>query len=190
MMNEQDQVPYLTGSLLVAMPSMGDPRFERSVIYMCAHNADGAMGLVINRELDSITFDDLLSQLGVTNAADADLPILFGGPVETGRGFVLHSRDYDREGSLDVGDDVALTATIDILKAIAEGEGPHQCLLALGYAGWSAGQLEQEIQANGWLTVEADKEIVFETALEERWARALSKIGIDASRLTSFSGSA
>jgi putative transcriptional regulator len=181
---------YLTGQLLIAMPTMADPRFERTVVFMCAHNADGAMGLVINRELESLSFDDLLEQVGVEDPECTELPILFGGPVETGRGFVLHSDDYMREGTLEVSDGVALTATIDILKAIAEGDGPRHRLLALGYAGWAPGQLESEIQANGWLTVEADSDIMFAAPFEQRWSRALGKLGIDSSRLARFTGSA
>ena len=162
---------WLTGQLLIAMPSMSDPRFERTVIYMCAHSEEGAMGLVINKSLESLSFTDLLEQLGVEDS-EAEMAILSGGPVETGRGFVLHSSDYDRDGSLAVSDDIRLTATIDVLKAIAVGSGPERRLLALGYAGWAPGQLEGEIQDNGWLTAPADDALLFDDALESKWSRA------------------
>lgn len=182
---------YLTGQLLIAMPGMGDPRFARTVIYMCAHSTEGAMGLVVNKELDSLSFDDLLEQLGIEESgANEPLPLHFGGPVETGRGFVLHSSDYRQEGTLVVSSDVALTATVDVLKAIAEGNGPRKRLLALGYAGWAPGQLESELQANGWLNVAADSELLFDTDLETKWNRAIAKLGIDASMLSSEGGRA
>lgn len=182
---------YLTGQLLIAMPSMSDPRFARSVIYLCAHSEDGAMGLVINRELGSLSFTDLLKQLGVQQKQGIEaVPVHFGGPVETGRGFVLHSADYRQEGTLVVQDGVALTATIDVLRAIAEGNGPNRRLLALGYAGWAPGQLEAEIQANGWLAVEADSDIVFDRSLETKWFKALGKLGIDATMLSAEGGRA
>ncbi len=180
---------WLTGQLLIAMPSMNDPRFERTVIYMCAHGEEGAMGLVINKPLDSLSFTDLMEQLGVEDS-EAEMSILSGGPVETGRGFVLHSSDYDREGSLAVSEDIRLTATIDVLKAIAAGKGPQKRLLALGYAGWAPGQLDGEIQDNGWLTAPADDAILFDGALESKWSRAIAKLGVDASMLSSFAGRA
>ncbi len=182
---------YLTGQLLIAMPGMSDPRFARSVIYVCAHTEDGAMGLVINRELSALSFADLLEQLGLEqNAAIEPIPVHFGGPVETGRGFVLHSSDYQQEGTLIVDGDVALTATIDVLRAIAEGRGPRQRLLALGYAGWAPGQLESEIQANGWLAVRGDSDLVFDRSLDTKWNRALAKLGIDATMLSAEGGRA
>ena len=180
---------WLTGQLLIAMPSMSDPRFERTVIYMCAHSEEGAMGLVVNKSMNSLSFSDLLEQLGVEDS-DAWMPILSGGPVETGRGFVLHTDDYDREGTMAVADDIRLTATIDVLKAIATGDGPRARLLALGYAGWAPGQLEGEIQANGWLTAPADHDILFDDALESKWSRAIAKLGVDAAMLSSFAGRA
>src|ERR687897_357366 len=141
----------LAGQLLVAMPQMADPRFARSVVYLCAHSADGAMGLVVNRLIDSLTFQNLLEQIGVEQDGSAarDMPIHFGGPVESSRGFVLHSTDYVQDSTLVIEDEIALTATIDVLKAIARGNGPRRRVLALGYAGWAAGQLDAEIQANG-----------------------------------------
>ena len=192
MMTDREQEQnYLTGQLLIAMPQMRDPRFARSVIYMCAHNSDGAMGLVINRQLGSLSFPDLLEQLGVDPAGTSDtVKVHFGGPVETGRGFVLHSADYKHEGTLVVDPEIALTATVDILRAIADGEGPRQRLLALGYAGWGPGQLESEIQANGWLNVTADSGLVFALDLEAKWAQAMEKLGIDSNMLSSEAGHA
>jgi putative transcriptional regulator len=182
---------YLTGQLLVAMPQMRDPRFARSVIYMCAHNADGAMGLVVNRRVGSITFDDLLQQLGLgPNRRNDEIRIHFGGPVEQGRGFVLHSADYQQSGTMRVDEGVALTATLDILKEMAAGGGPRRTLLALGYAGWGPGQLDAEIQANGWLQVPADEGLVFDDNLDNKWERAIGKIGVDFSMLSGDAGHA
>ena len=182
---------YLSGQLLIAMPGMTDPRFEKSVIYVCAHNSDGAMGLVVNRAIDSLTFPELLQQLEIDPAAGNDpVRVLFGGPVEQARGFVLHSPDYLQDASLVVDENIALTATIDILRAIAEGKGPANCLLALGYAGWAAGQLDSEIKSNGWLSVDADAELVFGCDLDEKWERAMAKIGIDPRMLSDDAGHA
>ncbi|NQW09606.1 MAG: YqgE/AlgH family protein [Alphaproteobacteria bacterium] len=184
---------YLSGQLLIAMPSMRDPRFARTVIYLCVHNADGAMGLVLNRLIGAISFNDLLEELDVDPATiDRDhLPsIHFGGPVETGRGFVLHSTDYLGTDSVQVNEGVALTATIEILKDIAIGSGPANRLLALGYAGWGAGQLDGEIQENAWLSVAADDALVFDTTLDDKWDRALAKLGIDAALLSTDAGHA
>ncbi|MSO84623.1 MAG: YqgE/AlgH family protein [Rhodospirillales bacterium] len=180
---------YLAGQLLVAMPGLADPRFARSVIYMCAHNADGAMGLVLNKTIESLTFPDLLSQLGIVGAGGGiPIRVHFGGPVESGRGFVLHSADYVQDATMVVDSAVALTATIDILKAIAQGSGPKQRLLALGYSGWGAGQLDAEIKANGWLNVPADDELVFGADLDGKWLRAMKKIGIDPFMLADAAG--
>jgi putative transcriptional regulator len=182
---------YLTGQLLVAMPQMRDPRFARSVIYMCAHSAEGAMGLVVNRRVGSITFADLLQQLGIGPSQRSDeIRIHFGGPVEQGRGFVLHSGEYVQSGTLRVNENVGLTATLDILKEMAAGGGPRRSLLALGYAGWGPGQLDAEIQANGWLSVPADEDLVFGEDLDNKWQRAIGKIGIDFSMLSGDAGHA
>lgn len=182
---------YTTGKFLIAMPGMQDDRFAKSVVYMCAHGPEGAMGLVVNKPIDSITFPDLLSQLDITvPPAGEGIEVLFGGPVETGRGFVLHSPDYMHDATMVVGDDVALTATVDILKAIAEGAGPEQSLLALGYAGWGAGQLDDEIMANGWLSVDADAGLLFDTSLSSKWERAMAKLGIDPLMLSDDAGHA
>ncbi|MEX2450745.1 MAG: YqgE/AlgH family protein [Rhodospirillales bacterium] len=189
-MTEQNDTS-LSGQLLVAMPGMPDPRFAKTVIYMCAHNADGAMGLVVNRAIDSLTFPDLLEQLGIDTAhVSQQIRVLFGGPVESGRGFVLHSSDYRQDGTMSVDEKVALTATVDILKAIAGGTGPHQSLLALGYAGWGPGQLDGEMKANGWLNVAADESLVFDGGLDTKWERALKKIGIDPLLLSNEAGNA
>lgn len=179
------------GQCLVAMPGMPDPRFTKTVIYICAHNDEGAMGLVVNRSLDALSFPALLEQLGIeTRHPPADVSVHFGGPVETGRGFVLHSPDYIHEGTMVVAGRVALTATIDILKRIADGSGPRQHLLALGYAGWAPGQLDSEIMANGWLTVEGDEELLFDPDLDTKWQRAMAKLGIDPLLLSDTAGHA
>ena len=171
---------YLAGQLLLAMPQMLDERFTKSVIYMCAHTEDGAMGLVVNKVMENIDFPDLLDQLGLSPSPTGDdIRVHFGGPVESGRGFVLHTQDYMHEGSLAVDDTIALTATVDILRAIAEGSGPEQRMLALGYAGWGPGQLDAEIRANGWLHVESDRSLLFDVDLDEKWELAMGKIGID-----------
>jgi putative transcriptional regulator len=182
---------YMTGQLLIAMPTMRDPRFARTVIYMCAHNADGAMGLVINRLVGSVTFPDLLQQLGVDAATMKDeIRVHFGGPVEPGRGFVLHSGDYKHDSTLQVASEVALTATIEILRDIATGQGPQRSLLALGYAGWGPGQLDSEIQANGWLHADADSSLVFDDDLTNKWERAIGKLGFDVTLLSGDAGHA
>lgn len=182
---------YATSQLLVAMPHMDDTRFARSVIYICAHTAEGAMGLVINRLIDSISFSDLLSQMSIPPSPfNNRTSIHFGGPVESGRGFILHSADYVQESTLVVDDHFALTATVDILRAIAEGGGPHHSLFALGYAGWGPGQLEAEIQANGWLQVPADEFLVFDLDEDQKWERCMSKIGVELSMLSGHAGHA
>ncbi len=180
----------LEGQLLIAMPTMSDPRFARSVIYMCAHSEDGAMGLIINQRCKSIRFSDLLEQLELNeriapitqSELDASRLVHSGGPVETGRGFVLHSQDYFSEAStLAIHDGVCLTATTEILKAIATGRGPKKSILALGYSGWAPGQLESEISANGWLHCRADLDLLFDTDIDSCYERALAKLGIAAS---------
>jgi putative transcriptional regulator len=186
---------YLTGNLLVAMPQMGDERFARTVVYICAHTADGAMGLVVNKLVDSVSFPDLLDQLGIGSdtAGSAEIRVHFGGPVETGRGFVLHSTDYIQDATLVIEGaegKVALTATVDILKDIAEGSGPSASILALGYAGWAPGQLDRELADNGWLCVPADDKLLFGTTPEIQWESAMAKIGIDFSMLSGEAGHA
>jgi putative transcriptional regulator len=188
---------YLEGQLLIAMPIMTDKRFARSVIYMCAHSAEGAMGLIVNQRAEHISFSELLKQLGILpgnidlDSDPIEIDVHVGGPVETGRGFVLHSSDYYVEDStLPIDEGVSLTATVDILRAIAGGNGPDRAILALGYAGWRAGQLESEIQANGWLHCPADPDLLFDRDLDQKYERALSKIGIDPSHLVSDAGHA
>ena len=191
--------PYLDGQLLIAMPGMSDPRFDRSVIYLCAHSEQGAMGIIINKAAPMMRFGDLLSQLDI-GAEDGEaappqdlleMPVLFGGPVEQGRGFVLHTSDYfTADSSLPVAENIALTATVDILRAMAKGEGPQRAVLALGYAGWAPGQLEDEIQHNGWLTCQADEELIFGVDFDERYAAALRKLKIDPAMLSSDAGHA
>jgi len=190
---------YLDGKLLIAMPAMNDERFARSVIYVCAHSSEGAMGIVVNQRAGNIKFPDLLVQLEVIPASERielptraeDVKVLKGGPVETGRGFVLHSADYFKaESTLPIDESVCLTATIDILRDIAKGTGPDKALLALGYAGWAPGQLESEIQANGWLHCAADPELIFDPEVDRKYNRALGKIGIDPWRLVNDSGHA
>ena len=190
---------YLDGQMLVAMPTMPDERFQRTVIYICAHSPEGAMGIVLNKPASDLSFPDLLVQLDIIPERDAiRLPsrvgrmnVLIGGPVETSRGFVLHTPDFFIEQStLPIDEGVCLTATVDILRAIAKGGGPKTALLALGYASWSAGQLESEIQANGWLHCAADRDLVFHAALEAKYERAISKIGIDLGMLSTQAGHA
>ncbi|HJN23753.1 MAG TPA: YqgE/AlgH family protein [Rhodospirillales bacterium] len=187
----ENEENYLSGQLLIAMPGLQDPRFAKTVIFLCAHNADGAMGLVINREIDSISFPDLLEQLDIEPSDDVELiKVHFGGPVDSGRGFVLHSPDYVQDTTMVVDAEVALTATIDVLKAIAGGSGPRRRLLALGYAGWGPGQLDTEIKANGWLHVTADDDLVFGADLEGKWEQAMGKLGIDPRMLSDEAGHA
>lgn len=188
---------YLNGQLLLAMPSMTDPRFAKAVIYICTHTEDGAMGLVINKPCDNIDFPDLLKQLSINTYEKKDdqkklknISLHEGGPVESGRGFILHSADYVQETTLIISETVALTATIDILTAIADGEGPKDYLIALGFSGWGKGQLEDEILRNSWLTIEADEELVFRTDLDLKFPRAMSKLGVDISLLSSHFGTA
>jgi putative transcriptional regulator len=190
---------YLDGQLLLAMPSMSDPRFHKAVIYLCAHSADGAMGIVVNQRASHITFAKLLEQLDIVPARNEgsiqitveEMTVHTGGPVESGRGFVLHTTDYFSDDStLAIDDSISLTATIDILRAIASGTGPDRSLLALGYAGWAPGQLEHEIQSNGRLICPADADLVFDTAIESKYDRAMAKIGVHPSFLVSDAGHA
>jgi putative transcriptional regulator len=190
---------FLDGQMLVAMPGMGDNRFARAVIYLCAHSEDGAMGIIVNQPASKVSFPELLVQLEVIAPEESiRLPkrveavrVLKGGPVETGRGFVLHSADYFIDNStLPIDDGVSLTATVDILRAIAKGAGPDRAILALGYAGWAAGQLEAEIQHNGWLNCPADPALVFDTPIELKYEKAMRRIGIDPGYLSAAAGHA
>jgi putative transcriptional regulator len=182
---------WLTGQLLIAMPSMPDPRFTRAVIYICSHGPNGAMGLVLNRLFGEANFHTLLQQLKISpSAATRELAVHFGGPVETGRGFVLHSGDYLHEGTTRIDDNVSLSATVEILQAIADGGGPKRTMLALGYTGWGAGQLDDEMKTNGWLTAPADDGILFDREIDTKWERALAKIGIRSTMLSAEVGHA
>ena len=191
MSDQNNTEKYLSGKLLIAMPGLTDPRFAKTVIYLCAHSPEGAMGLVVNRVLDTLSFPDLLEQLGIDSSGVTNkINIHFGGPVESGRGFVLHSDDYNQESTMVVASSVALTATVDILRAIAMDNGPHRCLLALGYAGWGPGQLDSEIKANGWLHVAADDDLIFDDGFDSKWDRAMAKLGIDPRMLSNEAGHA
>ena len=181
---------WLHGQLLIAMPSMADPRFGRTVLYICAHSPEGAMGLIINRAFGDVRFVDLMSQLGIEGARERDRPVHFGGPVESGRGFVLHSSDFQADQTLVVDGNVALTATKDILQAIVDGTGPHKAIFALGYASWAAGQLDSEIQANDWLTAPADHDLIFDPELATKWERAIGRLGISPAMLSDTAGHA
>lgn len=192
MSNALDQpAGYLTGQLLIAMPQMDDPRFARSVVYLCAHSPEGAMGLILNRRFDALTFPELLGQLEIEPTARCeDVRVHFGGPVEAARGFVLHTPDYQQETTLVVDEHVGLTATIDVLRAIAGGAGPRRSLLALGYAGWGEGQLDAELLENVWLTVPADEELLFSVDIDHKWEMAVSRLGIDSRMLSGDAGHA
>jgi len=190
---------YLDGQMLIAMPTMRDERFARTLIYICAHSSDGAMGIVVNQPAANIKFPDLLVQLDVIPAKGLiQLPrkagtvkVLKGGPVDTQRGFVLHSADFFIENStLPIDDGICLTATLDILKAIAHGEGPQSAVLALGYAGWAPGQLESEITENGWLNCDADSELIFGSDVERKYEKAMRKLGVELGQLSSEAGHA
>ena len=183
---------FLEGKLLIALPGMSDPRFEKSVIFMCAHSTDGAMGIIINRPVEGLRFRELMEKLELEfSAKETDMAVLFGGPVETGRGFVLHTGDYESsDATLQVTEDISLTATIDILRAMGQGNGPRHAIFALGYAGWGPGQIEDEIRANGWIHCDTDTALLFDSELDSKWTRALRKLGIDALGLTAQVGQA
>jgi putative transcriptional regulator len=190
---------FLDGQMLIASPGMQDERFARSLIYVCAHSSEGAMGIVVNQPAPHISFPDLLVKLDVIPASDkiqlpstaGDVTVLKGGPVETERGFVLHSADFFIESStLPIDEGICLTATLDILKAIARGDGPHNAVLALGYAGWAPGQLENELHHNGWLHCAADPDLIFGADIEAKYDQAMLKIGIRPGMLSSEAGHA
>jgi len=181
---------YLTGHLLVAMPTMEDPRFARSVVYLCAHSREGAMGIVVNKVMDNISFGDLLEQLKIEAGPPPERLVHYGGPVESGQGFILHSADYRHDSSLVIDGRYALTTTVDILRAMVDGCGPRHSIFALGYAGWAPGQLDDEIQANGWLHLPADDSAIFTLAPDSKWQYCMRRIGIDSGRLATESGHA
>lgn len=182
----------LTGRLLIAMPGMPDPRFEHSLIYVCAHSEDGSMGLIVNKPSADVTFQALIDQLSIENTGNlTGINVHFGGPVELGRGFVLHSTDFRSEmTTLFVDDDFAMTATLDVLENIASGGGPEKRLIVLGYAGWGPGQLEEEIMQNGWLICDASRDIVFDLADVDKWEAALGTLGVSPLALSSEGGRA
>ena len=172
---------YLDGQILIAMPGMQDPRFLKSLVYLCAHSEDGAMGLIVNKPSEELVWEDVFRKLDISlSAPNAPRPVNYGGPVEAGRGFVLHSSDYHAEdATLRIDGGVSMTATLDVLRAIAAGEGPERAIVALGYSGWSPGQLESELQMNGWLLCAPDDDLLFGSNDEGKWDRALAKIGVD-----------
>lgn len=182
----------LTGQCLIAMPGMGDPRFAHSVIFLCAHSPEGAMGLILNKRTPDVSVADLLEQLDLTPPEPLKTRgVHIGGPVETGRGFVLHTPDYQSPVStLEVDETFHMTATLDILEELAEGRGPDRFVVALGYSGWGPGQLESEIVQNGWLTCPSDKDLVFETADAQKWETALERLGVSALALSAEAGHA
>lgn len=186
---------YLAGKLLLAMPSMRDPRFENAVIYLCSHDENGAMGLVINHALPGMQFKHLLNELDIASDIEVDpnilkTPLMNGGPVDTGRGFLLHSRDFQVKERISMDDDIFISGTIDSLKAMAKGNGPEERLIMFGYAGWSAGQLDEEIQNNSWLVSDANSELIFGAEHNEKWQKAVSGLGFDPAMLSGDAGRA
>jgi putative transcriptional regulator len=182
---------YMTGQLLLATPQMQDVRFERAVMYVCGHDQNGAMGLIVNKYIQELTFKELIQQLGLPgDGIQFDHPVHFGGPVDNGRGFVLHTDDYVHPTTVHLFDNLAMTATLDILQSIAEGEGPDESLVAMGYTGWGPGQLEQEISNNMWLQMDPDFALIFSTPIEHKWELGMQKIGIDVATLDPHAGQA
>ena len=188
---KKDESNFLTGQLLIAMPDMSDPRFTQSVIFICEHNEEGAMGLVINKKLGEVTLKELLTQVGKPPVdVEGAINIHFGGPVETEKGFMLHSTDTTFDNSLLFNNNIALTATTDILRHMAHGEGPAHSVFVLGYAGWEPDQLEDELKSNAWLTTDADADLLFRTNNDDKWKKALAKLGITPEALASIAGNA
>lgn len=186
-----DDPPYLAGQLLLAMPGIGDPRFERSVIAICVHDEQGALGIMVSGAVEGLTVGDLMRQLDIEpGAALDDIPVLIGGPVEPGRGFVLHTPDYAGQSTVMVAGQWALTSTLDVLKDIVAGKGPRQWLAALGYTGWAPGQLDQEMTRHGWLATPGDTTLLFESAIDARWPLAFGRIGIRVQHLSAEAGRA
>ena len=186
---------YLTGRLLVAMPALGDPRFQKSVIFMCAHDEGGAMGLVVNHAVPGLDLSQILAQMKIDFESSArkksgKLPVMSGGPVETARGFILHTSEFSHSDTVHVNETFGVTGTIDVLRAIASGQGPEKMLFMLGYAGWGAGQLDRELQDNAWLVAEADPELLFATGPQEKWDLAVRKLGINPAMLSGDAGHA
>lgn len=194
-MSREKDTPYLDGKLLLAMPTMGDPRFARAVIFLCAHDENGAMGLVVNHRLPGLDFTELLEQLGITANIKLDLealnlPVMSGGPVESARGFLLHSSDFSRIDTVQVDSQISVTGTLDALEEMAKGHRPENALFILGYAGWGAGQLDQELQQNAWLVVDPDPAIIFHDKADEKWDMAIAKLGFDPAMLSGQAGRA
>ena len=185
-----DQPRFLPGQLLLAMPGIGDPRFEKAVIAMCVHDENGALGIGLGRIVPRIGFHNLLGQLGIPPGAAPDVAIHLGGPVEPQRGFLLHSQDWNADESIRVGERWSLTATLEILRAITEGRGPARWIAALGYAGWGPGQLEEELCGNGWFVTPGNDELLFECDVESRWAAGFRSAGVDARLLSAGFGTA
>lgn len=181
---------YLSGRFLLAMPGMGDPRFDHATIAMCVHDENGALGIGIGHVREGITLHAMLAELGIDPGFAPDCPILHGGPVETGRGFVLHSPDWDGTGTIPVSPLCAMSASLDILRAIAEGRGPNQWVVALGYAGWVPGQLENEMRHHGWFVAEGRPTVLFDTPVDQRWSAAFKAEGIDPAHLVAQTGRA
>ncbi len=184
---------FLEGKLLIALPGMPDPRFEKSVIFICAHSPEnGSMGIIVNKPIEGLSFSDVVKSLDVdVTPKTPDAPVLYGGPVGTGRGFVLHSGEYgDRSATLPIVTGISLTTTVEILRAIAQGRGPQRAIFALGYSGWGPGQIEAEMRTNGWVHCDADPELVFGPDPDAKWAKALGRLGVDVSGLSSEAGRA
>jgi len=181
---------YLTGQYLLAMPGIGDARFDHAVIAICSHDDRGALGIGVGAAIANLHFHDLLEQLGIDCGQAPNAPVHFGGPVEPGRGFVLHSGDWGGQDTIDVGGRWSLSGTLDILRAIASGKGPTRWIAALGYAGWSEGQLDSELTRHGWFNVPADPSLMFTTPVAERWTRGFREAGVDPRLLTSLGGTA
>ena len=185
--------PFLSGKLIVAMPTMSDPRFKRSVIYVCAHNEDGAIGIIINKIIESLSFSKIIRQLKLKKNKVKKCyteKIYFGGPVETERGFILHSADYSSENSTSINTEISMTASTEILQALIDGNGPNKSIVALGYAGWGPGQLDTEIRSNAWLSVQSDPELIFSDKTADKWDMALEKIGVNPALLSTEAGRA
>lgn len=181
---------YLAGRLLLAMPGMGDPRFDHAVIAMCLHDENGAFGIGVGELREGVRFHELLRELGLDPGVAPDCAVHHGGPVEPGRGFILHSEDWTSEGTVGIAPLGALSASLDILRAIAEGHGPRQWLIALGYAGWAAGQLDAEMKRHGWYAARGRPAVLFDTPAERRWTASWNAEGIDPSHLSPMTGSA
>lgn len=192
--NKEKTPDRLAGRLLLAMPQMGDPRFHKAVIFVCAHDENGAMGLIVNHMLSGLELGELLKQMKIGSEAAlgkfANIPVMSGGPVESARGFILHSGDFKQPDTVKVSDTISVTGTVEGLKAVAAGTGPDRMLFMLGYAGWGAGQLDQEMQQNAWLVAEADPDLVFASGTDEKWDRAVRRIGVDPAMLSGNAGRA